>query len=335
MTFSSDGRFFACTSFESEVYLWEASPTGYALFERLRPGIQFSNPLFSPNGGSIITFRHHTIQSWHTKYSTTTPSNGSTQPPQQNKDFILEFFPNRPLAIVARYKDKSVTVLDLNSGVLRLTIDTSLEVCGLRAIEGAIVVIGYHKAITWDLPGGDFPPDARMNVEDSTRTINFGAVNDHPAYAASISLDFRHIAFIKYLPESWPSQFLDIYCTFTGQNLQVEAPDTSAMWFAPGGQDIWCIANNKPIAFKITQDAVSPTEIADDMEDGPRGCPWGSSRGYKVADDGWILGQGGERLLILPPIWRSRSKENRVWNGKFLALVHSTLPEPVILEMEP
>ena len=32
MTFSSDGRFFACSTVESGVYLWKESPTGYTLF---------------------------------------------------------------------------------------------------------------------------------------------------------------------------------------------------------------------------------------------------------------------------------------------------------------
>jgi len=257
------------------------------------------------------------------------------QPPQQKEDFTLEFFPDRPLAVVARRKDKTMTVLDLTSGVPQLTIDTSIEVYCLRAIGGTIVAIGYEKAIIWNLPGGNLPPDARMNVEDSIRTINFGAVNDHPMFAASISLDFRHVAVVKGLPGRRLSRILDVYCPSTGQNLQVHAPDMCALWFVPGGHDIWGIADNKPIAFTIAEDSLIPTEIADDMEDEPRGFPWGSSCGYKVADDGWILGQGGERLLILPPLWRSQLKQCRVWNGKFVALVHGGLPEPVILEIEP
>ena len=36
-----------------------------------------------------------------------------------------------------------------------------------------------------------------------------------------------------------------------------------------------------------------------------------------------------------PPLWRSLDEDKRVWNEKFLALVHQTFPEPVVLELEP
>jgi hypothetical protein len=38
---------------------------------------------------------------------------------------------------------------------------------------------------------------------------------------------------------------------------------------------------------------------------------------------------------MLPPLWQSFESVDRVWNGKFLALLHGSLPEPVILELEP
>jgi len=227
-----------------------------------------------------------------------------------------------------------VTVLDLNSGVPQLTIDTSIKVYDLRVVGDIIVAIGYEKAIIWNLPGGNSPPDTRMNVEDSARTIYFGATSDDPACAASISLDFRYVVLLKYDSIFLLSHFLDVYCTSTRQNLQVEVSNLFAPRFAPGGQDIWCITNDESIAFTITDDALIPTEIADDMEGGSLGCPWRPSLGYNVTDDGRILGPGGERLLILPHIWRVQSGE-RVWNGKFLALLHHRLPEPVILEIEP
>ena len=63
------------------------------------------------------------------------------------------------------------------------------------------------------------------------------------------------------------------------------------------------------------------------------GSPWGSSRGYVVTDDGWILGPDGKRLLMLPLPWQSHAVR-RVWNGNFVALLHGTLPEPIILELE-
>ena len=69
-----------------------------------------------------------------------------------------------------------------------------------------------------------------------------------------------------------------------------------------------------------------------DIEHSPEGYPWASSRGYRVTDD-WILGPDGKPLLMLPPIWQSPLEADRVWKGKFLALLHRELPGPVILEL--
>jgi hypothetical protein len=62
----------------------------------------------------------------------------------------------------------------------------------------------------------------------------------------------------------------------------------------------------------------------------PEGYPWGSSR-YRVTKDWWLV-LGRERLLMLPPPWRSEAV-GRVWKGKFLALLHHGLSEPVVLEL--
>ena len=85
----------------------------------------------------------------------------------------------------------------------------------------------------------------------------------------------------------------------------------------------------------ITKDALKHTNNAADITDGLWGCPWGSPHGYKVTIDGWTLSGDEKRLLMLPPLWQSQLDVDRVWNGKFLALLHGTLPEPVILELDP
>jgi len=87
----------------------------------------------------------------------------------------------------------------------------------------------------------------------------------------------------------------------------------------------WRIADESP-----TQLGMCPLPIGKP----PEGYPWRSSRGYTVTDDGWIISQEGKRLLWLPARWRSRGGESRIWSGPFLALLHETLPEPVILKLE-
>ena len=247
-------------------------------------------------------------------------------------NFVLEFFPDKPLAAAARKGDETVTVLDLKSGVPQLIINTSIGIYGLRPIESTIVVIGDEKVIKWNLPGENILPGARMNVEDSTQTIQFRNKDNNTVAAASISLDSRYIALASTGKEI--GSLLDVYCLSTGQDLRVKvwAP---ALWFAPGRHSIWCAANDKAEVFTITQDTLIRTKSAVDIEEGSWGCPWGSSQGYEVTDDGWVLGVNGKRLLMLPPLWQPPLKVDRVWDGRFLALLHGALPQPVILELDP
>ena len=341
MTFSSDGNFFACRTGKSEVHLWKESPTGYTLL-KLSPVAPYSTLCLPRNGESIITFSGSTIQSWNTKnFTTVTSSSISAQPLQQaGKEFVLEFLPDGSLAIAARKDEKTVTIIDLRSGVPQLIIDTPFRVHGLRVIETSIVVIGEEKVIAWNLPGEN--PDVRMNVEDSTRIINFGNPDkrrgsEMEVVAASISRDFRYVALS--FTTGLTSPILDVYCTSTGQKVR-NYPDVvaSALWFGPGEDHIYCATDGKAevTAIKITQDILVYTDTAVlDNRNGSRGYPWESTCGYKVTDDRWIICRDGRRLLMLPPLWQSRSETSRVWNGKLLALLHSELSEPVILELEP
>ena len=345
MTFSTDGRFFACTTIGSEVCLWKESPTGYTFLEKFASATPYPYPSLSPNGESIIVFGSTTVQLWHTKRFTFSFSSSSSsssfnplvQPPKSTgAGFVLEFPPGRPFVVAARRRDQVVTVLGLKTGVPQLTIDTYIDVYGLRQIGNTIVVIGDKKAITWNLPGEDLHPNTRMDFKNSSRTINFGSEYSN-TIAASTSPDFQYIALIRRGPAATISQFLDVYCISTGQHLHANTWCGSELWFTPGGRKIWCPHSyvGKVNVLSITQDALDSTSADVDIEDGSWGCPWGSSRGYKVTEDGWILGVGGKRLLMLPPLWRSRYKEHRVWNENFLALLHGELPEVVILELEP
>ena len=331
-TFTPDGRFLACR-IGQEVCLWKESPTSYTPFGKFAPAAPYPIPQFSLDGQSVVTFDNCRIQLWDTKSLATATSTILIQAFQHTgEDLILEFLPDRPLAVATRKENKTVTVFDLKSGVPQLTIDTSIEVYGLRSIGNTIIVIGDEKVITWNLPEGNFVPGAGMNVEDSTRTINFRSTDLMVVnVAASVSLDLRYIAFAG---GGENGHFLDVYCTSTGQNIRRESCST-ALWFASGGREIWCVTEDEAEVFRISRGALRRAGAVFDIENGRWGCPWGSSCGYEVRDDGWIIGAGGDRLLMLPPLWQSGLRVHRVWNGKYLALLRSELPEPVILELEP
>ena len=332
VTFSSDSRFFACSNRESEVFLWKESPTAYVLHGILTPSTQRSTPLLSPNGELLFTHGGFVTRLWHTKSFTSTPSSAPIQT-QRIEKFVLDFIPDRSLAVVARQKDNTVTAFDLNSGVPQWTIDTGMDVYGLRVVGEAIAVIGGTKVTAWNLPGGIASPGARMGVEDSIRTIHFRWGSESALVAGSVSFDFGHIAVIY---GSGEIGLLEVY-TATGQLLRNSNPvGRDPLWFLPDRPGIGRVVDgNKGQVRLITTEGTleDPIPIGD-IENGQWGCPHGSSRGYKVTNDGWIVSPSRKRLLMLPPHWRSEIMR-RVWNGQFLGLLHGTLPEAVILELEP
>ena len=332
MSFSSDGRFFASSIDGSGVYLWKESPTGYILHGKLATGADPPRPFLSPNGESIVAFGSRTIRLWRTKSFIAPPSSTLTRASQGTENFVLDFSPDEILAVIARQGDNTVTILSLKSGVPQLSIGASVGVCGLGVIGNTVVAIGDQKAITWNLPAGDFVPDARVGLKDSSRMINYRRCDLQfgNVLGASISSDSRHIALtIQFLTKS-----LHIYSISTGKGLGWWHTRGHAPRFSPDGCDIWC-ADDKGEAdvWRVVggQKALERLEQIVDIEHPPEGYPWGSSRGYRVTDDWWILGPDGKRLLMLPPPWQSDAVR-RVWKGWFLLLLHGGLPEPVILE---
>ena len=337
VTFSSDGRFFVCPTAES-VYLWIESSTGYVLHAKLASGARHPRPLLSPNGESIVTLNGPLIRLWHTK-TLTTPAAGISTGPSRRGDFVVEFHPNMPLGIVARKGDNVVTILDLNSGVPQLTIDTGMEVYGLRVTEGTIVVVGGKRVVVWNLPGGGNHPGAITGIEDSTQRTTLGSINKEGTVArspvaASISLDFSYVAFITETGAG--NRGLIIHKPLTLRNLGDFDTKGDTLWFAPDGQNVFCTADgNKGEVVKITQYGHAFSNPVANIASKHQSWrfPWSPPHGHGVTNDGWILGLNGRRILMLPPPWRS-STVRRVWNDQFLALLHGELPEPVILELE-
>ena len=331
-TFSSNGRFFACQVVGS-TYLWKECPAGYTLL-----GIVTSSglPLLAGNGESFVTYSGCTIQSWRTRKFTTTPSSILTQASRYPKYHILEFSPDERLAVVAK-ADNTVTVLNLKSGVPQLTVDPSMDVYGVGVVGNAAVVIGSTKIVSWNLPAEDFVPNARVGVEGSSRTITLGDLRHDGVVSASISPDSRYIALAVWgTPPDAGHIALHIYNASTGEHLGGEVVVTVTLRFSPDGRDVWCANGIGQVeVWRVGDGQEVLKRLMDevDMEHPPEGNPWGSSCGYRLTKDWWILGPDGKRLLMLPPPWQSYAAD-RVWKGQFLALLHRGLPEPVILELE-
>jgi len=346
MSFSPDGRFFASNGVTpgwkvAGIYLWRESHTGYVLHQRVISDSSTTRPLISPNGRTVIAFGGTTIQLLHTMESATSRSAVSAQTSRSNGgDFVLGFSPDEALAAVVRKKDKTITVVDLKSGVPRLTIDAGMEVYGLGVSGSNIVAIGEGEIVTWDLPAGDHVLDLRANITDSARTVPLD--NDRhdigrPESVILMSPDLHHIAIVRSAGLSY--SYLGLYDARTGQHLQTVTHHhlIYTPWFTPDGREVWCVREYGGLdGWKIVEDSksdVTELEYLGSTRHRPDGPPSRSSRGYQITDDQWILSPSGKRLSWLLPQWRGW-RRREVWGKRFLALLHNELPEAVILELE-
>jgi len=338
MSFSSDGHFFACGTFGPEIYLWKDSPTGYTFHQRLVSSSRFSDPLLSPDGRSIIAFRGCDLQLWHTTDPTSPLFSVPTGSFLSTDRFVFGFSPDQSLAAAARFEDTTATVLDLRSGVPRLTIDAGVKIHGLGVAGSTVVVAGGGKIITWNLPQGDHVLNATMNIDDSIRTTTLGrlSLSFSSSLSASISPDFNHIAVAGMSWEQVPCLY--IYNMTTGKYLTGVDSLWGEVWFSPDGRNLWYHSLGRVRGLAIIKDSESnflKMEYMGETSCPPGGYPWAHPRNYKITDDGWTFNPNGKRLLWFPPHWRSRKfkERDKMWSGQFLALLHDELLEPVILEV--
>ena len=333
-SFSSDGRFCACThNITGEVHLWKESPAGYVLHQKIAVVNFTPQPCLSPNGESILIPGNSKIHLRHTRYPILL-----NRPPQNRgfTNFTLVFSPDDPSAAFACHNEKTVTVLDLQSGDQQLAIDTDMEVRGLGFTGNAIVVVDWNKVGTWSLTAGEAGVKFISDIVLDWSQSQF----DYISTLRWVSPDLSHIIVPGYTKRD-PSAGLDIYSTSTGSYVAgviLEAPNPVLLipWFTPDGRQIWGTPGEdltRAAGWQIIEDSESgvtklqPLEPTTSQEP-----PWQSSRGYRVTDDGWILSSTQRRLLWLPHRWRSGDIRDRRWNGRFLGLLHGELPEIVILE---
>ncbi|KAF9644720.1 hypothetical protein BDM02DRAFT_3174221 [Thelephora ganbajun] len=326
-SFSSDGRFFMYGMISPVIYLWKESPTGYIVHRKLNYQTGMESSLISPNGESIFSFGSRAIQLWRTMDPTTSFSRKQT-----HERFIVEFSPDETLAAVARLKDKTIAVLDLKSGDPLSTIDTGMQVHGQRAAGNTVVAFGGEKVVTWNLPTRGRVLNLKANVKNSIRTETMDCLEVKSLLRGSVSPDLHTIAIAE-------DTSLHLHDVSTGKclvSVPIHRKGCGYPRFTLDGRQVWCITSEGEVdGFTIIEDSKSGVIKLEHLEPTnkpPITPPWLSSRGYKIMDDGWILGFSGKRLLRLPPPWRSSGYGT--WGGRFLALSHGTLPEAVILELE-
>ena len=342
MSFSLDGRLFACGTIGPEIYLWKESPAGYVLHRKFQSGSKYPKNRVSPDGRSIIGWGNSGVQVWRTTDPATSLSSISTQAPPRTGIHKVEFSQGGAFAAITQLEDNIVTVLDLESGDPWLVIDTSVKIQGLGVGRSAIVVAGEGKIITWDLPTVNPALNARVNIDDSARTITFTqppSKNAHWNPIISISPDLHRMAIVYYAGAKWTDFNLRLYSVSTGQCIAHVSTEWGEMtWLTLGGHDVWCGRNERVAGgWSIVEDSESgmirlePIGLSATLSKRLPGKP---SCGYEVTGDGWVLSSSRKRLLWLPPYLRSE-RTDRAWSGRFLAILCPALPEPVLLELPP
>ena len=333
-SFSSDSCFFAYLDESQVVQVWEESPTGYVLHQKLRfiaeSDLPLIEPCLSPSGKSIIMSPHgRALHLRHTRDQV--PSLPSI--PQNH--LTLVFSPDERFAAFARQWENVVTIFDPLTGDLELAIDTDMGVMCLGIAGSVLIVVGEEKIVTWDLPGGDCTFNASVN--DSVRSTTLHSNYRGTSICGLISPDFSCIA-ILVDRDSRMGRCLDICDMSTGRCLSRKALNFSGqrVGFTWDGREVWatCFVPGCDEGWKIVEDSGSGP-IRVERRDGfvrPSGVfPWESRHGYEVTGDGWVLSATRKRLLWLPHRWRSHFSRT-AWSGRFLGLLHQELSEVVILE---
>ena len=342
MSFSPDGRFFACST-RREVHVWKESPIGYELHQNLvlkETGAP-STIFFSQNGESIIMCRHSSVSLWPTGYPIVPPCDIPDWQPGNWGSFLPAFSQDETLVAV-RPEGNRVVILDLESGDSRLSIDAGMKIGCLGVTGSKVVVASCEKAVAWDIPARGSVLDSSADMDDDVHTTTFDDSARLPIplepfsfinTAKTISPDLNYVAIIKGTGSL--SCNLDIYDTWTGKRLTgcTTGARLSIPYFTPDRREIWSVGD-WVTRWTIMEEGESRLIKLEPLEwnaQPRRVLPWESPCGYKIADSGWVLSPTQKRLLWLPHYLRSDHRE-RVWQGRFLGFSHGEPPEIATLE---
>ena len=345
ISFSCNGSFFASTSgYGREVRVWKESPAGYTLHQRLVFGCQVKSAQLSSNGKSMFIVLSSIIRLWHTEDQIFYSSDQTSA--EDKSRFVLGFSPSETLAAYAHHRENTVTILDLNSGNPKLTIDTGVDVVSIGVTGSTLVVVDEKRIETWALA----MEDARANITNGVKITPGYLPEMFTSVYTSVSPDLTHVVILR-VPMAILPNVLEIYEVSTGRRLAFTTfligvggwgyGQMWGSWFTADGDEIRSGAlhptdeqNHFELGWQIIEDSESGLTSLQSLGEtaSPQGeVPWRSPHGHKVSDDGWILSPTEKRLLWLPHHWRSE-KYFRIWSGRFLGLLRPQLPEVVILE---
>ena len=336
MTFSSDGCFFACTTYK-EFYLWKKSPVGYTLHQNLTlENIWVPEFLsISPNGESAILCDEWSANLLHTRDPTTSsPSKLIVQGLFEGG--LFEISTDETMAALGQ-GDEDIVIIDLKSGDPQLVIDRKYGSC--VRVTGSMVVVVYHdKMVAWDIPSGGSALNVRANTNNSAHMTTFDHLPLHYyryEHSIAISPDLKYVTFMLLDEES--ASHLRIYDMWSGECLtSTVAEPKSRLHFTPDSHGIWSVSPDKRnmAIYAITKERQSHLinlECLDPMMYPLKFTQLGEScYGYQDVD-GWILNSSKERLLWLPQHWQY-GMVHEAWQRQFFKFSLFGSSEAVLLE---
>ena len=335
MSFSSDGQFFVCGTFEREFHIWKSTSAGYLSHQRLVAQSAEIIPLISPDGGSVVASSEKIIQLWHTEKYPAPPTTPSMQACPDYASFSVDFSPDESLVAVTEKLSYKVTVLDTKSGNLWLVIDTDAKTYCLRITEDRIIVVCDGKFVIWDLPARGSIHNDRRNIRNSFQTTTYKYSSSAAYPYASISPNLNYVAIAD---ERHPGASLSVFDMHTGEVLAVVKSDGYIPGFTLDDHEVWCTTddgevNQWTICEEEEPNGIELKPLAKNSKS-PSSFSWHSTCGYQVTDDGWILCSSRKWLLWLPTHLRPDKVVEKQWSGKFLAIWNVSSLEPSILELE-
>lgn len=327
--FSSDGQFFACRTSQQEICVWQNASTGYILQSSLRPRLLFKEFSWSSTSVSILCWGTGGIQLLH--------PDGCLNPPSSNKaklhqpwNHLVTYSTDGTHIAVAWKGGSVVTVFDCLTCTPQQFTSTSIEIQDIKIVNNTVFAVDRRKLIAWDFRAGG----AAYDTQGATRVVLNKALSIGPSIQQlTLSHDCSQLAFATH---SRTLIFLHNIETQGGSYRFVDHR-ISDIQFSPSGHQLWFTGANDSYYFLEITECLCDGEITEgDLEDGQLLFNPPSLYGYNIREcSAWVMDSVGNKLLWLPPNWRTTSQSDVRWSGKFLALLQSHHPEPVVIEFKP
>ena len=368
--FSPDGLFFASRTYEQdEIFVWKNTSAGYIPWSNLKLRAPFAGFSFSPASTSILSWGSGGIQLLHPEDRLGLPFLSSVKPHRRQRAHLVAYSAGGTHIATARQLDRWGMILDPLSGTPRQSIDTGVRVQDIRIVGNTVFVVDEDRLVGWHLEvegkGHGVDGTGRMVVDE---TVAVGCCVEHLA----LSSDCSRIAFVDgetvFLYDVKTREILDKFVVgmevidtrlspnqheiqLTMRSLP-PSPPTDPNSFEPFTS--LALFEFKPIT-ECNFKRPSPLDytyyfkelrIMNDggfVNDTPRERLDGTwpirrhlqSNGYRIGSGfGWVEDSRGNKLLWLPPSWRTLDGLDLKWDGNFLALLGGHNPVPIIIEFQ-